>query len=79
MITKAYMVNPSKKKDEKGRRKSRDGGGKVRKPQSWVYGCNAVKGICPMKSHPRIGCAVHGTEEEAMKCTEKSLAEGGIE
>lgn len=81
MITKWDLVGRDRRKDAKGRRKSYDGGGKSKKPQSGVWACNAVKGICPMKEHPRIRCAVHGTRDEAMKCIQKSIeakAAGGI-
>lgn len=56
------------------RSKNHDGGGKIKKPQVFSFTCSSVKGICQAKVHPRIGCAVHGSLEEAMKCTARSAA-----
>lgn len=66
MITKSYLVNRA------NRGKNRDGGGKIRKPQKGLWACSAIKGICPQLPHPRIGCAVHGSKEDAERCIKRS-------
>lgn len=43
------------------------------KPQTYMWTCAAAKGYCIMREHPRIGCAVHGSKEEAEKCTARYL------
>lgn len=67
MTTKSYMVNRAKRSGPR-----RDGGGKVKKPQTVLWACSAVKGICTQKQHPRIGCAVHGSKEEAERCNKRT-------
>jgi hypothetical protein len=59
----------------------RDGGGKVKKPQTALWACSAVKGVCTQKPHPRIGCAVHGSKEEAERCNRRAekLAQEALE
>jgi hypothetical protein len=49
------------------------------KQQTWVWACSGIKGVCQGRMHPRIDCAVHGTEEEAKRCSKKAAeAQGGI-
>lgn len=66
MITKQDMVGRDRR--ENHRSKSEHG-----KQQTYLWACNGDKRVCPMKEHPRIRCAVHGSAEEAMKCIEKSM------
>lgn len=65
MITKADMEGREKRK-----RSPRSG---ESKQQTYLWTCAAAKGYCIMKEHPRIRCAVHGSKEEAEKCTQKYL------
>lgn len=56
--------------------KNRDGAGKIRKPQTYLWTCSAVPEVCPQKKHPRIMCAVHGSYEDAMNCNRRAIAAG---
>lgn len=74
MVTKADMEGRDRRKNSRSK-------GEHNKQQTYVWACNGDKRVCPMKEHPRIRSAVHGTQEEAMKCIRKSLQlqTGGVE
>lgn len=65
MITKADMEGRERRK-----RAPRSG---ESKQQKYLWTCHATKGVCIMKEHPRIRCAVHGSKEEAEKCIKNYL------
>lgn len=67
MVTKAEL-------EAKDRRENNRSKSEHNKQQTYVWACNGDKRVCPMKEHPRMRCAVHGTQEEAMKCIRASLA-----
>lgn len=66
------MTMADMKGRERRKGRSRDGGGKVKRPQTFLWACSAVKGLCTQKEHPRIRCAVHGSKEEAERCSKRS-------
>ena len=65
VITKQDLVGRERRK-----RPPRSG---ESKQQTGLWTCTAAKGVCVMKEHPRMRCAVHGSKEEAEKCIKNYL------